>query len=421
MIRYRDTKTPMGLGLIILYFAPLCVYLQTMVFVRNNIIAFSYIVITISLCIVTCKWNFKVDGQRAFFLMFMLILMTSSIWAGSLLYFLQTLILIVFLLLDIKEDNLWYGLSVFRIVGLVCAIFCIFQRLFNEQYNAMITYIFNEQNVRTILRLFNWDKSACGLMPQTSHAAGYILLGFFVTSFDIRRKKNVLFYIELLICVVALLFTNKRAHFLFGVIAWLVAYTLGEERSKKSKRILLIALGVVIAIGAIYLLFPYLNSEGTIASLIYTARNIRNSDVDVTSDRVFLSREAIEMIKTSPIVGHGWGSFKAASALKTDAHNVYLQVFAEMGIFSFFIFIIVVLNSLIGSLRQLKHITKTENCDNEKYFLKISFAFQLFFVMYCMTGNCLYNIDFWSMYVFTVALYYISRRNLSVESVPNQY
>ena len=421
MIRLRDKKVPLGLGLIILYFAPLCLYLQTLVFVRNNNIAFAYIVLTLFLCVVTCKWNFKVDGQRAFLLILMLILLTSSIISGSLLYFFQTLILVVFLLLDIKEENIWYGLRVFRVVGLVCAIFCIFQRLFNAQYNSLIPHIFNEQNVRTILRLFNWDKSTCGLMPQTSHAAGYILIGFFVTSFDTRRKRNYLFYIELLIYILAMLFTNKRAHFLFGLISWMVTFTLGEERSKKTKRILLIALVAVVAIGVIYLILPYLNSESTIASLIYAVRNFRNSDVDVTSDRVFLSREAIEMIKSSPILGHGWGSFKAASAYKTDAHNVYLQVFAELGVFSFSIFVIVLLNSLIGSLRQLKRITRSENSDFEKYFLKISFAFQLFFVMYCMTGNCLYNIDFWSMYIFAIVLYFSSRRNLSGAGVPDQH
>lgn len=410
-----NDRIPFPLIMIVLFVSPLCIYLQTLTFANTNIYSTVYILVSVALGMLYCRGKIYVGKGNAIVVAFLILMALHSLLGGSLLYCLQTILLIILLTVSFDIYDIEKGLVILEIVGVVCAIGCIFQYFFYSSYISIVSVLFKQSALDSIQRLFRWDKSTCGFMPQTSHAAGCILVALYITIFKDKGKKRLLFICKTLILVIALLLTNKRAHFAFGFIGLLMAFLSGENHNVKVKRILTIFVIGSIAVTIAYVYLPSLNPDSTIASLFYTIQNINNSDVDVTSDRLALGQEAIDMIKRSPFIGNGWGSFKLQSAFRTDAHNVYLQLFAEAGVFALALFVIIILKGIFDTARELKYAVVNGN--SFETILKISFSYQMFFALYCLTGNCLYNIDFWAVYVLMQAITLGVRRRRNNEKL----
>lgn len=405
-------RLPLSILMAFLFISPLCVYLQSMFFANTNIFSTLYIILNLVFLLFHANFKILIDRENCLVALFVSIMMLSALAGGAWLYFLQSLLLFAFVVIVYDADYLSRGLKILELVGIVCAIGCILQILFNSFYNSFIELFFKNSVVITINRLYNWDKSACGFMPQTSHAAGIVLTALFLVSFDKKNRQKGLYWLELIILLIALLLTNKRAHFAFGMVALFCGLIVGENMGKKTKRIIWILFGLSIAVALALWMLPLLSKDSTIASLIYTLQNLNNPDVDISSDRNELAKIAIEMIHTAPITGHGWGYYKANNVFQTDAHNVYLQLFAESGIFVLVIFIGLIGSSLIKTIHSLRQMVFVEEESSYKYLLKVSFCMQLFFALYCLTGNCLYNIDFWAIYVLSVAILCCVRRQM---------
>lgn len=405
-------RLPLGILMVFLYISPLCVYLQSMFFANSNIFAAIYILLNLVFLFSYANFKIRINKENCLVVFFILVLAFLTFLGNAWLYLLQSLLLLAFLVIVYDMNYLHRGLKILEIVGIICAIGCIFQILFYSCYDSFIELFFNEAAVKEIRRLYNWDKSACGFMPQTAHAAGIILSTLFIVVFDKTARQKGYYWFKLLILILALLLTNKRAHFAFGMVAFFCGLIVGEKRGKKTKRIILILLGLSIAVSLALWMLPFLNKESTIASIIYALQNLNNPKVDVTSDRKELAKIAIEMIRSAPITGHGWGYYKVNNSFHTDAHNVYLQLFAESGVFVLAMFIGVIGSNLIKTFHSLRYFVHVGDESLSKYLLKVSLCMQLFFAMYCLTGNCLYNIDFWSIYVLAATILYCVRRQM---------
>lgn len=406
-------KVSINLILLMLFVSPLCVYFQNLYFANTNMYSFFYIIITIFVLLFYANFKVVVDTENRMTLFFLFLMAISSLLGGGILYFLQSLLLMVALLVKYKICDFKRALFILEASGFFCAVGCLMQYFLNDFYDVLIQIVFKKDAYDTIIRLYSWDKSTCGFMPQTSHAAGIILCAIFIAFFDLKlRKHKGVTYIELVILIVALLLTNKRAHFLFGAVTFILGMLVGENRGKKQKRIIMAFAAVFIVISLTYMFLPVINSQSTLASLVYTFQNLNNSDVDITSDRLALAQEALNLIKEAPFWGNGWGSFKLNSLYKTDAHNVYLQVFAESGIFVFFLFCSTLFINVKHCVSTLHRNRYYEKYTEVKMLLKFSFCVQVFFVLYCLTGNCLYNIDFWALYILAVVIMNIIRREI---------
>lgn len=402
-----DKKKNVSIGylMIFLYMTPLCIYLQTAFFVRNNNYTLTYILFTITTCLLTAKWNFSVLPRRLLTILFLISMAISAAFGGALLYVFQTTLMIVLVLLRIGNKDVDLCLKYIRTFGMIIAFSCYLQFFVNSFYMNIASAFFNTQSFETISRLYRWDRSTCGLMPQTSHAAGIILYSFYVEAFKDNKNRGIKKWLILTVLLGALLLTNKRAHFLFGMIAWLVTLLTTEERSKRGKHILIGVLVAIVIVTIIYNILPYLNPNSTISSIVFAVQNLNNGDVDVTSGRIFLVQEAVELIKRNPIQGNGWGAFKKASFFNTDAHNVYLQLWAEGGFFVFALFILEIISYLKASFGLVSNMKTIKDETGSNYNnIKVAIAIQIFFSIYCLTGNCLYNIDFWAMYLFATVV-----------------
>ena len=103
------------------------------------------------------------------------------------------------------------------------------------------------------------------------------------------------------------------------------------------------------------------------------------------------------MGNSAPLTGHGWGSYKKTvdyHGFNTDAHNIYLQLYAEVGIIVLSIFVIAAVLVIISNIKTLKLLRHYLPEDSKEVVLaRLAFCFILFFYLYGLSGNGLYNIE----------------------------
>lgn len=210
-----------------------------------------------------------------------------------------------------------------------------------------------------------------------------------------RKKFRYLEFIGLVACFFALFLTTKRTHLAIAIVACMSMYLLSGDKRLSSRMTGLLAWGAaalaVFSIAAQYI--PELSMT--------IDRIIGLSDDDTFGSRSDLYSICINLWKSSPIVGNGWGSFTEAlynspagarfavqGYFEIDAHNVFLQILAESGLVGLCIF----LAWSVGSLIQTGRLTRSSEIDaTYKTVVTAAWGVQLFFLVYCFTGNPLYD------------------------------
>ena len=214
----------------------------------------------------------------------------------------------------------------------------------------------------------------------------------------IEHKKE---FVLLAFALIALLLTSKRGVLIYSAFAFVVAYCLADSRRlvKKGFRVLLIA---IFAIALFWILAQF------IQPLSYVIDRFQNTAEDnSTEERLTMWNLAITMFKKHPFLGCGTYSFRSTYAslyagvfhygeqyALLNAHNTYLQVLAENGIVGFIMFISTAGFSLYRVIRLNRMLSREASSSIDKMNAFFSFVVQLYVLMYCFFGNCLYDIVF---------------------------
>lgn len=384
------------LQLFMLYVTPLCVYLQSLFFATTNAWGAIYIAMIVGLMVISGKIAVRVKKTDALLFVFMMIVCFSSFTVGDYMFFLQAFLVLVFVWGYTKYDlgDLYKYLDIILVFGVACAIACMIQELWNGFYTDIISKLFKAQEVETVLRL-EVDMGNCGLMPQTGTAAGCILNAFYVLCLKHypRKKKFILGAVLIL----GLLLTGKRAHLFMGLFVFFLSFFVGYGGKQKSKKILIGIVTAIIFGGGLIAITPFLPEDNTIAKGANTILHFNLEDDEIMHGRQLLYAEAIIMGNSNPLKGQGWGSFKKLVDYhggNTDVHNVYLQLYAEMGIVVAACFLMAAVVLIITNIKLIKKARSKYDEDSEVVSLtKVSFCFILFFFLYCLTGNPLYNVE----------------------------
>ena len=389
-------KQDIFLRLFLLYVTPLCVYLQSLFIATTNAWGAIYITLLVGVMLISGRFSIQVKKSDALFFGFMLIACFASFRAGEYLYFMQAFFLMMFVWGYTKYDlEVFYQyLDIIFVFGVACAIACFIQELWNGFYTDFISKLFKAEEVDTILRLEE-DNGNCGLMPQTANAAGCILNAFLILCLkNNNSRKKIIFG---LILTLGLILTGKRAHLFMGAFVFFTSFFVGFEGSRGVKKIVVGMVSSAILFIGLYMLVPILPQESSIVTGIDTIQNFDVEDDDIMHGREFLYAEAIVMGNSAPLTGHGWGSFRNTVSYRgdsTDTHNIYLQLYAEQGIIVLSIFIIAVIVLIGANVRMLKKLRRHyAEHSREVRLARLSFCFILFFCLYGMTGNGLYNIE----------------------------
>ncbi len=264
-------------------------------------------------------------------------------------------------------------------------------------------------------------KEGCmpGITGHYSTNGIYLGIGvvFFASGLIMGRYKSrgqcYLEFAKTMFVLLALVLTSKRAHILFGVAACFVMYYVYNS-DRKAKRLIYILGAVLCLIALVAVMMPFVPAIGRMVN-----RFIHADGGEITNGRIWFWEFALEKFRQSPLGGIGWGGFKHAFYLRigtysetskyVDTHNVYLQLLCEQGLIGVSLFLGGVVSCFVKTWRLLKlaRMKRLKEIDmtRQKY-LMISLGIQSFFILYCFTGNCLYDCEFFYVYILCCALTY---------------
>ncbi len=245
---------------------------------------------------------------------------------------------------------------------------------------------------------------AAGFTMHYSTNGIYLAVGviaFFALLLGAQGKKKIPFAVLSVLTMSTLFLTGKRGHLLFVVAALFLVYFI--LNFKKVKKVLLTS-GAVLGVGIVLVLILSLFIPD-----ILTPFTRFFSEADVTNGRIPLYQLALDEFFEHPVFGNGWGSYKyafdasdiAGTRGNMDTHNVYLQLLSESGIVGFGVFVSIFIYVLVTNIR-LIHSEKREPCNLT--LLIFALGMQLFFLMYCITGNPLYDVQILFIYVFACSI-----------------
>lgn len=139
---------------------------------------------------------------------------------------------------------------------------------------------------------------------------------------------------------------------------------------------------------------------------------------------------ALKNFKENPLIGIGWNGYKyqfyhflynpavrAERYAYLNAHNVYLQLLCETGILGFLIFMSGAIELFVRTLKLLKKNIRDSFSIGSKGTIFFVLTMQIFFWLYSLTGNCLYDtmFGFYSVSIGFVLGYLVQKKNIKEE------
>lgn len=220
---------------------------------------------------------------------------------------------------------------------------------------------------------------ACGLI---------VAAGMFFTEYRDRKKRKQQLLL-VIVFLISLLLTTKRGPLIFSVTALFGVYIL-TDTVRTAGRLIKMSGALLLLIVIIYVAAYFVPELSEV---------FQRFSEDGTSGRDTMYALAFSMFLENPIFGCGTGTYrlsyytylsKGINRVYLNTHNVYLQLLCENGVIGLCIFLTAALVTLYKSIVLLRYYHKNGELEQERC-MTISVAFQLFFLMYCMTGNPLYD------------------------------
>lgn len=211
-----------------------------------------------------------------------------------------------------------------------------------------------------------------------------------------KRNKTASYILLVLFAMVALLLTAKRAHVIFAAAGMLVVYYMDNADRKQTRLFKMV--GIVITALVLFIVLGQFipGISGFIDRFIES-----QEQGDLLNNRSTLFSYAITLFLQNPFFGTGWGSYKylreSTYGDYNNAHNVFLQLLAETGIIGAFLFTGLILMLLVMSMKTYNKICKNKKLYSidEKRICGFAVFMQCFFILYCFTGNPLYDRITW--------------------------
>ena len=244
----------------------------------------------------------------------------------------------------------------------------------------------------------NYARNTIGQIPALFLMAALIIVILIKSDRMTKTEMALLITVAIIAAITfgSLLLTAKRTGILFGTAAILLGTV--TYRYKKIRIARFAGLGIVV------LLLLLAASRFSAPLQLIINRFIELGKDTSTTNRIKMWKLALEMFARHPVIGNGWESFKYEYYLRLstrtgglydylDAHNVYLQVLAETGILGFSLFMTCIGTTFLITYRILRARDRIAG-RLDKAAVLYAFMYQVYFILYCATGNCLYDITF---------------------------
>lgn len=254
-----------------------------------------------------------------------------------------------------------------------------------------------------ILRELN-QGNLCGFTTHYSRNAFYVLSGILIVVSKLwaRVEKNntKLLYFLLFFETATLFAIGKRGHLLFGIASLYIVYMIMQKNAYKKiqKTIKFIILFIILGLVLFYL-FPA--SRHTFERFLFESES-----GDISTGRFVNYGIAFEIFLNNPIFGIGIGGFrKITNNVYAGVHNDYLQFLCETGLVGFICFVGLQIYSLYEVASLLKKTCFYELKDrNLQYLLIWATLFQVFVLLYALTGLPHFDYEVNTLYLISCAV-----------------
>lgn len=333
----------------------------------------------------------------------------------SLIYYGLALLLPFSMNREIKQHNFFakffVGMALFFAVGCFVnfLIPAIFKAVFIPLYSASA-----QQSLADVEQLAGTSTYFAGFTSQVGYTSFFISIGVgaafcFKDSVFARGWR-----IFIGIMLGGLLLTGKRGPLFFLLIALSIIYFTdgyGRERIVRTAQI----------VGALILAYIALSTIANLTKIdgiirIYDAvHEFLTSGSVEDAGRNQLHEQALYYFKEKPILGIGWSNFRELYAFRgTHVHCIYLQILCETGLVGFCIFMVFFLTRLLRTFSAVKE-SRFMDTSIENGWVKFSLFIQIYFLLYGITGNPLYDIEETIIYFFAIGISYIPLFSFSEE------
>lgn len=312
--------------------------------------------------------------------------------------------LLAFLIVCMKSSTSWincfiefiYWISLIHAVATI--VFAILPGSFNWYTSHFFAYDYY------IEAMINYQRGTIsGLCVNYGANAGILAMGTgiavvkFIWSDEGTKQKRRL--IPVIIRFAGLLFTGKRSPVLLMVVAITVIYIF-IERGKTNRKFVKIAIVTMTAVMLVYIgamFIPQLQ--------VLIGRLMDSDDWSTLGGRTELYDIAVDMWKQNPLFGQGWNAYKLTSAnsigkvyaahyARMQTHNIYFQLLSEVGIIGLIVFVGLLIYPLIAVFSKTRKFGLIgflcNRTEDKKDLLSVIYML-MFFLLYGMTGNPLYD------------------------------
>lgn len=269
------------------------------------------------------------------------------------------------------------------------------QFIFPSVY-SIIAKIFFSSNIYQQITARMSEGYITGFTREVAYVALIVLMGLLYIIFYYDKK----FKIPLcLFFVLTLFITGKKAHPILALFVIGLTYYFMTKNLKKHMKILLVCFAIIFTI---ILLFPIWKNISFMSRIVTFIDGIQKGlDVNaLTSGRKVIYDRAWQLWADNKVYGIGWENFRNIGAYgisqyttwfkNYDIHNCYLQILCENGLIGMGIFVLLIVFSIIMSIRTLRHFNNPS--------IKYSFCYFAFFLLYAISEPCLFQDSYFIIF-----------------------
>ena len=340
--------------------------------------------------------------------------------SGGMIQFYVMICFMIFVTTDESWFEIWIKWT--KWYALIYAIATILFYFNSGLYFRFVQYTFPEKSI-FLHKVYDWGWM-CGICDHFSTNGMVLATGLMICFEEYRRLKeyeiikwsnNMLYYVTVVLILYGLILSSKRAPLIASFTAMSLTYVLSSGKQSGKRLMFLLFIGVVIFFVYEFLL-PYIPGLSTISDKF---ESTSQEDGGVLQGREVLWAVAFDMIASSPIVGHGFGSYAALTEkidmFTTSAHNYYLQVFAELGIIGLFLYVNAFVRGVYLNVKLLMRVMKNR-CLVSSFdimVIKVALNIQLFVVIYNLSATAMMYYTILIPYFLSLTAVCIMRRKYS--------
>lgn len=291
-------------------------------------------------------------------------------------------------------------LSIFSKITLIFMVITIVNYFNKELILGNLDFLLSKEQIETIQFGQIWNGSS-GLAGELSFNAFCLSVGFAIYfSKLISNKKNILltsaYSIILILFLISISMTSKRSMLIVVPLVSMMMI-LVYVYNQRNNIIKLFTTLLIIVSPIFYKIFIL----DKLTELLQSGKGS-----SVLSNRELYWNIAIDMIKEKPFLGHGINSYDIRFNMLrghsgfAGAHNSFLQVFAELGIIGFLLFISFILTNLIITFRSFNHCIRIKNSECQ-LLLSVSLFIQLICICVGLSESIFYQPQ--QMYMYGLA------------------